>query len=434
MLTFTTPQSPKRGRLLVTEYLPILAAIFLLRPSFGEGFHSGYSSKTVTRHTVPFRDQIRTMAGHADNEENVQPKKSRSKETAAASKKRKKASTATTKSKKMAKDEEKSKAPMCNCNRPACQRSVRKEGPNQGRKFWGCAKWPKEGCKFFEWDDASATATVSSTNVAVSQEKQSEKEKGEGFAIKMATLNVANFQPHNLAPRGFDPRLAFERELKRQQPDILALQELPQPAHYNCFLGYQCIGSAQSHCGFVGLYIRDGFLTENVQEMARIVPRADIPGAMSDELPVVLGSILLDNGKEVAVGSCHLEPYKDSSNIRKAQLNAISKATAHKPSLILGGDMNMRNSEDAAIEKVGGWKDAWKEAGSERREAYTWNSKINRYHGEDGFRFHCRFDRVYARGANVESFSLMANEPMKNNSGDSYYLSDHFGISTTVLI
>ncbi|CAO1624119.1 unnamed protein product [Jaminaea pallidilutea] len=41
--------------------------------------------------------------------------------------------------------------PQCRCSEDAVQRTVVKEGPNQGRKFWTCAKGQADGCGFFDW-------------------------------------------------------------------------------------------------------------------------------------------------------------------------------------------------------------------------------------------------------------------------------------------
>ncbi|GAA5864271.1 hypothetical protein JCM3774_001276 [Rhodotorula dairenensis] len=41
--------------------------------------------------------------------------------------------------------------PLCNCPETAVERTVSKEGPNKGRKFFGCAKPMGEGCGFFAW-------------------------------------------------------------------------------------------------------------------------------------------------------------------------------------------------------------------------------------------------------------------------------------------
>lgn len=40
---------------------------------------------------------------------------------------------------------------LCNCHSPAVQFTVRKEGPNQGRQFFKCAKPQGSGCDYFLW-------------------------------------------------------------------------------------------------------------------------------------------------------------------------------------------------------------------------------------------------------------------------------------------
>jgi hypothetical protein len=41
--------------------------------------------------------------------------------------------------------------PNCQCGKPSALRTVKKEGPNLGRRFFGCSV--KDGCSFFQWDD-----------------------------------------------------------------------------------------------------------------------------------------------------------------------------------------------------------------------------------------------------------------------------------------
>ena len=45
--------------------------------------------------------------------------------------------------------------PVCRCDgeKAAVQRAQKKAGPNEGRKFWTCARWPN-GCRFFQWQDS----------------------------------------------------------------------------------------------------------------------------------------------------------------------------------------------------------------------------------------------------------------------------------------
>ncbi|XP_046143388.1 DNA topoisomerase 3-alpha isoform X1 [Osmia bicornis bicornis] len=48
---------------------------------------------------------------------------------------------------------------MCNCHENAIQLTVRKEGPNQGRLFYKCAKPQGSGCDFFLWASESTSQT-----------------------------------------------------------------------------------------------------------------------------------------------------------------------------------------------------------------------------------------------------------------------------------
>ncbi|TFK44129.1 hypothetical protein BDQ12DRAFT_672441 [Crucibulum laeve] len=50
-------------------------------------------------------------------------------------------------------------ARMCKCGEEASQRTVTKEGGNQGRKFWVCPT-RDTGCGFFEWDDEPPRITT----------------------------------------------------------------------------------------------------------------------------------------------------------------------------------------------------------------------------------------------------------------------------------
>nr|XP_054763332.1 DNA topoisomerase 3-alpha-like [Lytechinus pictus] len=42
---------------------------------------------------------------------------------------------------------------MCQCNDAAVQRTVQKEGPNQGRQFYVCGKPREKQCSYFQWAD-----------------------------------------------------------------------------------------------------------------------------------------------------------------------------------------------------------------------------------------------------------------------------------------
>lgn len=57
--------------------------------------------------------------------------------------------------------------PQCRCGEAAVKRTVVKEGPSKGKKFWSCEKGQSDGsCGFFDWavDDQGAVAGPSRTN------------------------------------------------------------------------------------------------------------------------------------------------------------------------------------------------------------------------------------------------------------------------------
>ncbi|KNC82673.1 hypothetical protein SARC_05050 [Sphaeroforma arctica JP610] len=51
-----------------------------------------------------------------------------------------------------------STAPECKCFVSTAERTVQKEGPNKGKRFWTCPFGPSRGCGFFEWVNPEAGA------------------------------------------------------------------------------------------------------------------------------------------------------------------------------------------------------------------------------------------------------------------------------------
>ena len=287
--------------------------------------------------------------------------------------------------------------------------------------------------------------------------------------LKVLSLNVAEFQLHCHAPKHFNPRQAFLEELEKHRPGILALQEVPDPDHFE-IKDYHCLGTTPSHCGYVGLYVRNDSNIKYKRISSSEIQKWMDPtttSMMSEEPPVVLSLLKLPNNKIIIMGSCHLEPYKQGEHVRYMQLqginncaqhyyeNAVSKDISTRISMMaLAGDMNMRQNEDTKIESKFGWYDMWKVSGSHNQNKFTWNSKVNQYH-PNGYQFTCRFDRIYVHSnmdnnndsdngggkqpppttIDVENFQIIANEPRINEAtGVPYYLSDHFGILTTLKI
>lgn len=241
--------------------------------------------------------------------------------------------------------------------------------------------------------------------------------------LKIVSYNVAGFKPSVSAPPGWHPVPHFSRELLRNDPNVVCLQEAALGADFDQLLpGYFCCGSTPSHCENVML-----FLKEEWASLSKVVTVEDGPA--------VLAQVDFSNHGPLVVGSCHLEPYKGNACVRLQQAQDILSSVADGVPLVLAGDFNMRQSEEKAVESNYGLHDAWKEAGSRKSEKFTWDSRdrtayggaYNKYH-LDAFGFTCRFDRIYFRGdgLTVQDFRLIGNKPVTNPL---HYLSDHFGMS-----
>ena len=150
------------------------------------------------------------------------------------------------------------------------------------------------------------------------------------------------------------------------------------------------------------------------------------------ELPAVAALLTLPNGTSIAVASIHLPHTAEAASLRKNICQSIMQSMQFESTnVILLGDFNMRQKEDAVIESlVGGeWIDAWKEVtNSDAESKFTWNGRENKYHGPENFQFTARFDRCYARGEKFEltHFDLIGNQPVNGRKED--YLSDHYGL------
>lgn len=53
---------------------------------------------------------------------------------------------------------------VCNCNESAVLLTVRKDGPNQGKQFYKCAKGQNQSpCDFFLWAEGAANTSIGTT-------------------------------------------------------------------------------------------------------------------------------------------------------------------------------------------------------------------------------------------------------------------------------
>mmetsp|Transcript_20618 Transcript_20618/g.29097 ORF Transcript_20618/g.29097 Transcript_20618/m.29097 type:complete len:307 (+) Transcript_20618:131-1051(+) len=263
--------------------------------------------------------------------------------------------------------------------------------------------------------------------------------------LVIVSLNVAGLKPSKAAPDGWDPIPAFHKELLKYKPHIICLQEVPSDSteqDHSLFVlpGYECVGSRSSHC-------------ENVVLMVLKEWASHVVCTSNIHAPAVLGtmefSVVSGGTQKITFGSCHLAPFQEAKGKRFNQMKIILEKIqqTNSDTMILAGDYNMRQEEDAKVEKDLNLRDAWKEAGSPQDQQYTWDScdrtpkgappgsgPHNQYHGPDTYQYTSRYDRVYFRGDHilqrVTNFQLIANNPLADDN-PFHYLSDHYGIVTT---
>jgi len=253
--------------------------------------------------------------------------------------------------------------------------------------------------------------------------KVDDDEDNEPVSLTIVSWNINEAKCSNVAP---DPALRtreaprlIREEILRSQPDVIALQESPNPLFgTEKFAGYVSVaGTAQSHSGHVDLLVK--------RELA-----SDAKQISLQHIPAVAATFTLQNRTRIAIASLHLAPSKELAAERIHECESIMKKfTSRAQDVILAGDFNMRQSEDKTTEKLcgGNWVDAWKEATSSNpNKKFTWNTAENKYF--DNPPRTIRFDRCYGRGEKlrVTHFDLIGNQPVDGNGGD--YLSDHYGI------
>lgn len=280
-------------------------------------------------------------------------------------------------------------------------------------------------------DNAKAGATLS-------------KKKNLTTPLTVLSWNIAECKPSNDAPSRdkFDTEAAIVRELVKHEAHVLCLQECPAADWKPIELLEKCyklVGSERSHCGYTQLWIR-----QQPKKDAFLFQRVPLPSSA----PSVAAIILIGENQPIIVSSSHLAPFKENAPARLQQIEALTKTVSCLTShAIHSGDFNMRKAEDKKMEHGGNGRgkeqqqlyDAWKIAGSSKKEEYTWNSITNTYHA-NGFGFKCRFDRIYFSSTlfgDAIDFRVVANRPCGtsgNQQAKSFYPSDHFGLLCTVKV
>ena len=246
--------------------------------------------------------------------------------------------------------------------------------------------------------------------------------------FSLLSWNIAQAQPSHAAPKHWketdstENRETLQNTIRSYNPDILALQEIPNPNWLPMLISFESyipLGCAQSHCGYTTLLMRPT-LVKNVNNVFQVGPS--------------IIAFWKQGNKNISISSSHLYPGKNGAIERHTQFKALWEcAQSHSAThTIMAGDMNMRRNEDREIESLAipPLKDIWKQHGTKKNQ-WTWNTKINRYHPQQ-FPCTARFDRIY-HTSNVEpkTLTLVGANPLSNPH---HFASDHFGLCARMMI
>lgn len=211
--------------------------------------------------------------------------------------------------------------------------------------------------------------------------------------------------------------------LSRESPDIMAFQEVT-PAALAVFLEqpwirehYRSAAAVGGRRGNYGMLLLSRLPVDSVT-YTRLPTRLS-RGYLTAQLTL--------NGERLAVVDVHLESGKASAAMRARQLGHIDESQCDAADVVMMGDFNLRDAEDAAIGPD--YRDAWPVL-RPAQPGYTEDTTINhmRFDMKDKHR-HVRFDRVLVKGDRwtPESIELLGREPI-SAALPRVFPSDHFGV------
>jgi len=238
-------------------------------------------------------------------------------------------------------------------------------------------------------------------------------------SLNIITWNISGLDISDHTPLNIDLSLKWDlirQILEEYSPDILILQELPNrelATIYSQRLNLIPVYMLKTHLGITILCLPKDWRPK----ITKVINTQAVIGCLVD----------IDN-ESWGIAAIHLPPTKNAAKHREKQLTTVIKYFDPKVNrIIIGGDTNMRKAENKILPKLD-LQDAFFLANSPKTERWTWDSYKNPYHNQS-FQFTVRFDRIFIRKWKVQKFQLIGNTPIESDC----YLSDHFGIVTTIV-
>ena len=160
--------------------------------------------------------------------------------------------------------------------------------------------------------------------------------------ISLLSWNIAFAKPSISAPKHWkeeyadETRKEIQRLIQQYSPDILAVQEIPNPNWLPMLVSfdqYIPLGTAPTHSGYCALLVR----TKHVHKIDQVYRVG----------PSVLAFWKGQHEALYAISSMHLYPGSNGGINRKEQFKAILATCVEKKYAggIFAGDMNMRKQE-----------------------------------------------------------------------------------------
>lgn len=237
-------------------------------------------------------------------------------------------------------------------------------------------------------------------------------------ALTVSTYNVW-FNTHFADER----YRAIAEHLSRDMVDVMVFQEVT-PASLAVFLEQAWIREHYFCASVVGGELGNyGMLMLSRLPVTRVT-YTPLPTRLARGFLVTQFTI---NGSPLRVCAVHLESGKRNSWLRARQLRRIFRAMRSADDVVVLGDFNMRDAENARI--GGPYCDVWPALRPDD-DGFTEDTSINlmRYDMKDKHR-HVRFDRVLLKGKawSATGIELVGTEPV-SPALPRVFPSDHFGV------
>jgi len=211
--------------------------------------------------------------------------------------------------------------------------------------------------------------------------------------------------------------------LSRDRPDVMAFQEVTPKAlavfREQAWVREYYVSAAVTGAS-VGNY---GLLLLSRLPLDRVT-YTKLPTRLSRGY---LTAQLTINGEPLSVLAVHLESSKAATQLRARQLGRIFDSQRTAQSVIVMGDLNMRDNENHLLDTS--YRDVWPVLHT-REPGYTEDTSINlmRYDMKNKHR-HVRFDRVLVKGQAwvPKAIGLLGREPIAKDL-PRVFPSDHFGV------